>query len=308
MCKSRKTPALCLAILSTIVFILGIVIIVMTVGMDAYDSVLSGDSAGVGDLKAVQNVGSAVLWICAILSLLVACAGCAAVKITHRCYIIVYGCCLGSIWLAVLIVGCVFAGTATAAPALMEAACSQGVDTPTNAYQGDAVDQALQIALNGQMCTAVCPCPGSAKAYYDSLSESQMNFFNRTRQFGVGNNTAGQIRMNYANAGTYQNFSSCFDQVIAPKTDEDAAKSIRGLLKVMGSMEKRFSCSGICQPGVFWYTLNVGTPIATQNCISYVQAEISEKYTPVGLAAIASGVVMSLIWLFQYALWCKFDE
>lgn len=128
MCKSRKTPALCLAILSTIVFILGIIIIVLTVGMDAMDSALSGDDATFSDIKTAQNVGSAILWICAILSLIVACAGCAAVKITHRCYIMVYGCCLGSIWIGVLSVGIFFAVSATAAPALMGAMCSQGVD------------------------------------------------------------------------------------------------------------------------------------------------------------------------------------
>jgi len=29
---------------------------------------------------------------------------------------------------------------------------------------------------------------------------------------------------------------------------------------------------------------------------------------PVGAASVAAGVIMLLIWLFQYLLWCKFDE
>jgi len=166
----------------------------------------------------------------------------------------------------------------------------------------------MQIALNGNMCTAQCPCPVAAKAYYDTVPQSTMNFFNRTKAAGSGNDTSNNIRMRYAQTGTYSNFTSCYNTVLAPNADNDQNKAVRGILKVMSSMENRFSCSGICQPGVFWYTKEVGTPIATQNCISYVQSEVGEKYTPVGFASVASGIIMSLIWLFQYALWCKFDD
>ena len=76
----------------------------------------------------------------------------------------------------------------------------------------------------------------------------------------------------------------------------------------MGAMETRFQCSGVCQPGLFWYTVQVGTAPATSNCVQYIADEIGSKYTPVGVTAIASGVIMSLIWLFQYALWCKFED
>ena len=187
--------------------------------------------------------------------------------------------------------------------------CNQGVETPTNAYQGTAFDSALQIALNGNMCTAVCPCPGSAKATYDGVAESTMNYWNRTRAVGVGNNTQQQIRMSYSTAAlSFLTFSDCFEKVLAPAISEDDAKAMRGVIKVMEAMEARFSCSGFCQPGLFWFTKDVGTAPPTDNCLTYMMNEIGTKYTPVGATAIASGIIMSLIWLFQYALWCKYDE
>ena len=216
MCKSRKTPALCLAILSTIVFVLGILIIIMTVGLDAVDSALSTGTAAMPEMKAATTTGALILYLCAALSLIVACAGCAAVKIKHRAYIMLYGCCLGSIWLAVFIVGCILAGTAAATPAMMNAVCDQGVPNPSNAYQGNAFDKSIQLMLNGRMCTPTCPCPGSAKATYDALPASKMNFWSRTAQVGSGNSTSNLIQMYYAGSNTFNTFQECFPVQIAP--------------------------------------------------------------------------------------------
>jgi len=151
-----------------------------------------------------------VLYLCSALSLIVACAGCAAVKITHRAYIMVYGCCLGFIWLAVLITGGVLAGAAAATPMVMQGLCSQSDVAPSNAYSGYAIDRNLQVALNGVMCTATCPCPVSAKSTYDNLNATTMGYFNRTAQPGTGNNTANQIKMQYAQVGTVSSFQECW--------------------------------------------------------------------------------------------------
>jgi hypothetical protein len=308
MCKSRKTPALCLTLLSTLVFVCGILIIVMTVGMDSIESALDHPDMAIPEIKAAQTAGSAVLWICAILSLFVACAGCAAVKITHRAYIMCYGLLLGFIWLGVFITGCVFSGTAAAVPVILEGVCNQGVVSPTNAYEGKAIDRSIQILVNGQMCTPQCPCPPAAKANYDAVPEAKMNFFNRTRAAGTGNNTAQQIRMTYSGSKSYSNFTSCFKDVIAPNLGPKETKAINGYIKLMTGLERRFSCSGVCQPGLFYFSLDVTTDLATDNCLQYVANEIGNKYIPVGLVSIISGIIMGLIWLFQYVLWCKFDE
>lgn len=82
-----------------------------------------------------------------------------------------------------------------------------------------------------------------------------MNYWNRTKAAGAGNNTADQIRMTYSLAPNYDNFSACFETVIAPTLKEDDAKALRGVIKVMQAMEARFACSGLCQPGLFWFTL-----------------------------------------------------
>lgn len=215
MCKTRKTPAFCLACLSTLVFICGVLIIVMTVGMNTMDSALATSVLEAPQFQMASDGGSAVLMICAIISLIVACAGCAAVKIKNRCYIMLYGFCLGGVWLAVFIVGCVFAGTAQAAPVIIQQLCVPKVADPTNSFDNGGLGREMMQVLNSNMCTETCPCPVAAVAVYDNKTESSMNFFSRTRARGIGNTTDNYIRMNYATTGTYDNFTACYNTAIA---------------------------------------------------------------------------------------------
>jgi len=308
MCKSRKTPALCLAVLSTLVFICGVFIIIMTVGMNTMESALATSVLSAPEFSMAADYGSVILYLCAILSIIVACAGCAAVKIKHRCYIVIYGCCLGTVWLGVLIVGAVMAGTASATPVIIQNLCKPSVASPTNSYENGGFGREAMLTLNSNMCTSACPCPGDAKAIYDNKTESSMNFFNRTRFPGSGNDTNGMIKMQYASSGTYSNFSSCYTSVLAATAPAEKNQNMNSLIKVMTVMEPKFSCSGICNPGLFWFSLDVTTPPPGQNCISYLADAIGSKFAPVGLVSVASGIVMGLIWIFQFALWCKYDD
>ena len=168
MCKTRKTPALCLALLSFLVFVCGVIMIVMIVGMSTYDQAASS-SIETPEIKMTSDVGSGLLWVCSIMSMIVAIAGCIAVKIKHRCYIICYGFCLGGIWLGIFIIGCIFAFAATSVPVIGEALCSpMNATAPNNSYNQGGLDRDLMQVINGQMCTPVCPCPVAAKAVYDA--------------------------------------------------------------------------------------------------------------------------------------------
>lgn len=80
------------------------------------------------------------------------------------------------------------------------------------------------------------------------------------------------------------------------------------MISSMRAMEKRGSCSGICNPGLFYYTLDVTKGPPTSPCKTYITSSINSTFAPVGLAAIVSGLVMFLIWLFQYFLWCKYED
>jgi len=136
-----------------------------------------------------------------------------------------------------------------------------------------------------------------------------MNYFFRTRAAGSGNTTNGLIRMTYGNTGTFSNFSSCWETNILPNlVDKDTGAPMNGMIRTMKSMEKRAACSGVCNPGLFWYTLDVTTGPPTSSCLSFITGSISDRFAPVGLAGIVSGLIMFLVWLFQYFLWCKYDE
>ncbi len=306
--KSRRHPSYFLAFLSTLVLACGILIIYMTVDLIEADLALRNSVLSAPAFQVAQDAGATILMLCAVLSIAVAFAGCAAVKVSHRCYIMVYGCCLGSIWIAVFIVGCVFAATADAAPMITNQLCVPQVTNPKNSYENDGFGRDIMVQLNGNMCSATCPCPPSAAATYENMTETSLNFFNRSKSLGQGNTTAGYTRMYYQDGGDFKNFTDCYNANLSPAATDEQRDAMTQVMKIMQIMEPKFSCSGICNPGLFWFTLPVGTTPPTKNCITFMADAIGGKFTPIGLVAILSGVIMAIIWLFQYVLWCRFHD
>ena len=100
---------------SSVLFVAGLAIIVSVIYLDS-----SSDGSGmVPDTFQVQKTAStAVLWCAAIISIIVGILGCLMTKCHHKFFIIGYGCGLGTVALFVFIIGCIFVGVATNAPAL----------------------------------------------------------------------------------------------------------------------------------------------------------------------------------------------
>ena len=72
--------------------------------------------------------------------------------------------------------------------------------------------------------------------------------------------------------------------------------------------ESKYVCSGICNSALFYYSLTVelGPPQVT--CLRYLKEEVGDNLTYLGVSAILAGIVMFLIWLAQYSMWCKHDD
>lgn len=84
---------------------------------------------------------------------------------------------------------------------------------------------------------------------------------------------------------------------------------MKGYFSLFAYLEPKYQCSGICNPSLFWYTLDLAeNAVPTARCVLDIKQEVSGAFLPIGTACFVSGVIMSLIWLFQYAMWCKYDE
>jgi len=72
-------------------------------------------------------------------------------------------------------------------------------------------------------------------------------------------------------------------------------------------MEKKSGCSAMCRPGLFYFTKDISTAPRI-GCISYVLNDASTGYTVPGTITIIASIVMFVIFLFQYCLWCEKKE
>lgn len=78
-------------------------------------------------------------------------------------------------------------------------------------------------------------------------------------------------------------------------------------LKFITFFEKTWTCSGICEKSLFYYTLPMADGPPQVTCLSYMKEEISNNLTYMGLASVLCGLVMIVTWLCQYLLWKKYD-
>lgn len=64
----------------------------------------------------------------------------------------------------------------------------------------------------------------------------------------------------------------------------------------------------MCETSLFYYSLNLDMGIPHTTCLKYMKEEIGDNLKYLGYTGIVTGIVMFLIWIFQYALWRKYDN
>ena len=74
--------------------------------------------------------------------------------------------------------------------------------------------------------------------------------------------------------------------------------------------EQKFSCSGICDTQLFYYTrpMSKGPPKST--CILHMKDQIANNLTYMGMSSTMCGLIMIFMWICQYSLWKRnyYDE
>jgi len=75
----------------------------------------------------------------------------------------------------------------------------------------------------------------------------------------------------------------------------------------MAPLEAKTSCSGLCRPALFFFTKNISTT-PNVGCINQVLNNAATGYTVPGTITIIASIVMLVIFIFQYCLWCEKKE
>jgi len=120
--ESTKGKKGILCWLSILLFVAGAAILGSVVFLNSYSQWSSGGGTpSPGEM--IKGVSSAVLVICALVSIGVGVMGCLVTKCEHKCFIMLFGCGLGTNALIIFIVGCIFSSTATWMPNMAETLC-----------------------------------------------------------------------------------------------------------------------------------------------------------------------------------------
>jgi len=79
-------------------------------------------------------------------------------------------------------------------------------------------------------------------------------------------------------------------------------------IKLLTYFEGKYKCSGVCNPGLFFFSVNISFGIPQTNCLGYAKQEIGNNMNYLGITAIVVGGILFFIWIFQYCLWRKFPD
>ena len=131
----------------------------------------------------------------------------------------------------------------------------------------------------------MCPCPEEHKAYWTSLSNERLASHKRTKSQADLDDTDGSIRLyfNDQEETTYTNFKDCFEALQSSeeaKAQTDNYKEIALLeakkqsLDLVEFLEKKYSCSAICTPGLFYYSLDLSAKVPMETCLLSIKGAV----------------------------------
>jgi hypothetical protein len=198
------------------------------------------------------------------------------------------------------------------------------------------------------MCSSECPCNTNEANKWVQLGETKLNTYERTlvQASGTGSNkdalkdANGRYRFittASTTANVFEKFSECHKYLQAKYDDNTSAnsrllqaasasvstgnvestennsdipkgKAIDTGIKILKYFEQKYECSGVCEPALFYYSLNLNKGIPSTTCLSYMKEEVGDGLKYLGITGIVTGITMFLIWIFQYALWRKYDD
>lgn len=308
--EEYKKKTACLCYLSILLFVAGLCILGSVAGIAGVASISSGQ--GVDPTALMKQVGSALLVICGLAVIGLGVQGMMVSRCKARCFIMLFGCGLGTIALILFIIGCVFSSTASWFPGAMTQLCAPKANDNGSSYTtASSMDTGMLQLVNENMCTDTCPCDSTAyNQGYGSMPAGNFTYQGRTSAKGSGKNANGQLQITLAAGGaqSFQRFSDCWKNVMAPKEqDQQKLGQVNSYLGVMAGLEPKFGCSGMCTNALFFFTQPISSSPAG-GCQNAIVSTVGNGYTIPGAIVIISSFLVLIIFLFQYCLWCEKPE
>ena len=86
------------------------------------------------------------------------------------------------------------------------------------------------------------------------------------------------------------------------------SEQMQNAMKLIGYFEENFTCSGVCEPSLFYFTLPLADGPPTTTCLSHMKGVIANNLTYMGMVSTLCGLLMLFTWLCQYCLWKNYEE
>ena len=223
--ESRNTPVCCIAILSILTFIGGVLMIVFTVivtGMDVVDEL--SKTEGFDRFNDVKGLFFAILLVFSLITICLSTCGLICRCVTSRRWACVYGVLLLPSFIVLVVFGFIFVAMSAWGKEKIEQECLKLSEALSFDIDKEVAGKAIDIEINLQIydaillntskCTVDCPCADvSTKDQWLDLPEEAL-------EQGWPTRTAG---LNFS--GNFTSYSECIEFVQNPIIEPDSNRS-----------------------------------------------------------------------------------
>jgi len=249
---------------------------------------------------------------------------CCTSSCCNKCFLaVIYGVMLFVMWIIFIAVGGVVTGASIVGPQQVQDVCDGKLDD--NERMKVVMDTIHQVdndlvgLMNERMCGLACPCEETPAKPWTSLSEGDLKKYKRTKEVQSSPSDDKDAEGNFyivtvadGDEEAVQNYKECLaklksynDDIVAnggepsesAMTPEQEEK-VETAYKVVSYFEKKYSCSGICDVGLFYASLPVKDGVPQHACASDVQIEIKNSFANLGYATLIIGLLMFVMWIF----------
>jgi hypothetical protein len=110
------------------------------------------------------------------------------------------------------------------------------------------------------MCSVICPCDAAAAAPWKALDEATLNAWNRTATTPATNAQTAKNITSLVLTGNETNYLTCLSSL-------NGGSEIATSAKIILFFEGKYSCSGICFPGLFYFSLDLSVGVPEKPCL-----------------------------------------
>merc|ERR1712048_641480 len=311
MCfKKRKTPARCIAVLSGLAAIMGILMIVFSFMLTSSDLL---DQMGKEDQDIKDGVDSTftMLLIFSLATIAIAVIG-FLLCCKNRCITCTYGILLLPTWIILIVVGFLATIIAVAAEDAIIEECDKFTqyDTDTT-YNGETITISLDIydsiRINNYMCKPdFCPCAATTKStdWIEAGERTATDFAATGTSYTSyaacvrdADNRGGALSTDSSDVQEFKEFTKNF-------LDQSDFETIFEWIEFF---ENEYDCAGICRPSVWYWGKSIEEGIPTKSYLSSIKDDVTGAFTGLGIVTLLSGILMFFIFIMQYCLWRKYD-